>query len=288
MRKILTLISLGAMAANAFASNVNSDDKDTAVVTPTSKSKSDDNTILSYISPLGQNYILPGYYSKNPVQNGVGPGGVKNKNTEVMFQISFKAGLWTHMFGSNLSWYASYTQKSFWQAYSPSAFFRETNYTPASYLQYDFKYLSMSGGFVHQSNGRGGELERSWNRVFANIKIKTPGNHFMLDLMPWKRVDSALGVHDYNPDITDYLGYGKTILSFQERNVNLSVTLRNLFESHFKRGYVEATFSFPIFKGIRGMILASTGYGDSLIEYNHYDTSIGIGLDLTDYLFGNA
>ena len=91
MRKILTLISLGALAANAFA--------DAVVATPMSKSKSDYDNILSYISLLGQNYILIGYYSKNPVQNGVGPRGVKNKNTEVMFQISCKSDLWTHMLG---------------------------------------------------------------------------------------------------------------------------------------------------------------------------------------------
>jgi phospholipase A1 len=39
---------------------------------------------------------------------------------------------------------------------------------------------------VHQSNGRGGSLSRSWNRLFANF-VAERGN-LALSLNPWYRI----------------------------------------------------------------------------------------------------
>jgi phospholipase A1 len=98
-------------------------------------------------------------------------------DTEAKFQISVKVPLAVNLFDKRLDIFTAYTNKSFWQLYNDqSAPFRETNHEPEIWLQtrHDWKVFGLTNrinqvGFVHQSNGRGGTLSRSWNRVFANF-----------------------------------------------------------------------------------------------------------------------
>ncbi|WP_440617191.1 phospholipase A [Cysteiniphilum sp. 6C5] len=239
------------------------------------------------IEPDGQNYILPYFYTKDIPMTGINQSRGRN-NYEVKFNLAFRAQLWNNIFGSPISWFFSYHQVSYWQLYTNSAYFRETNYTPSTYVSYRFPTSSivhsLDLGVVHQSNGQGGADERSWNRAFANVTFAYK-KHLLLSIKPWYRIDSALGMRDYNPDITDYLGHGNIILSYAVYGNELTLKSRNNFESGFKRGAIELTWSFPVYKGIRGFVDAFTGYGQSLIEYNQYTNSIGIGIDFSDYLF---
>ena len=59
---------------------------------------------------------------------------------------------------------------------------------------------------------------------------------------------------------------------------------RNNITSLFRRGAVELTWSFPIQKYVKGYVQAFSGYGQSLIEYDHYTDSIGIGIALSDVI----
>ena len=70
------------------------------------------------------------------------------------------------MFHSPVSLNVAYTQLSYWQVYAKSQFFRETNYEPAIFLSDNFSKIGWVMSVLHQSNGRGGKLERSWNRYF--------------------------------------------------------------------------------------------------------------------------
>jgi len=70
----------------------------------------------------------------------------------------------------------AYTQLSFWQFYADSAYFRESNYNPeffvtillADAITRDF-LKGTRIGLAHQSKGRGGRKERSWNYVHAAL-----------------------------------------------------------------------------------------------------------------------
>jgi hypothetical protein len=61
---------------------------------------------------------------------------------------------------------------------------------------------------------------------------------------------------------------------------------RNNLESGFDKGAVEAAWSFPLgnYKYLKGYIQGFTGYGQSLIDYDSKETSIGIGFAVTDVL----
>ena len=211
---------------------------------------------------------------------------------EAKFQFSVKFPLLVNLFNDTFDIYAAYTNHSFWQVYNgeESAPFRETNHEPETWVQFhpNWKILGFTNawnsiGIVHQSNGRGGNLSRSWNRIYGWFTFER-GN-LAMSLKPWYRLPEDVA-NDDNPDITDYLGHYELSASYKWGEHVFSVMSRNNLESNFEHGAVELSWSFPLWKWpyIRGYALYFTGYGESLIDYDQYVNSFGIGVSLTDWL----
>lgn len=236
------------------------------------------------IQQFKDNYILPFYYTQKinyPEYRSIVPSESRLSKHNVNFQISLKYPLASGIFNQEDKIYVAYTQRSNWQAYEKSAFFRDTEYEPSIFWllpsnsnENQVGYASTTLGLVHESNGRGGVRERSWNRVFADFTFKH--DKLTLSIKPWVRV--SLNTYDYNEDITDYMGYGRISLNWtlDEKNL-ISFTVRNVLESGFSRGYGRITWSFPIYKSVRGYFILESGYGISISDYNFYDNAGGIG-----------
>lgn len=213
------------------------------------------------------------------------------KDTEAQFQISMKFPLLVNLMNDTFDIYAAYTNRSFWQIYdSDSAPFRETNHEPEIWVQFHpnwelwgFKNTWNSFGANHQSNGRAGDLSRSWNRLFAWFTVEK-GNLGM-SFKPWYRIPES-DSDDDNPDITDYLGHYELTATYGWRNNVFSVMSRNNLESGFSKGAVELSWSFPLWDWpyLKGYVNYFTGYGRSLIDYDSYSNVIGVGISLTDWL----
>jgi phospholipase A1 len=216
---------------------------------------------------------------------------LETDDTEAKFQLSIKFPLAVNLFKERLDIYAAYTNRSFWQIYNEeSAPFRETNHEPEIWLQnrQDWKLFGLRNsvnalGFVHQSNGRGGYLSRSWNRIFVNF-IFDRGN-WAMSIRPWIRINES-SEEDDNPDITDYLGHGDLQTAYKWRKNTFSLMLRNILASGFENGTVEVAWSFPLWKYrfLKGYIQYFNGYGESLIDYNQHSNSLGFGVLVTDWL----
>lgn len=212
-------------------------------------------------------------------------------DVEAKFQLSIKFPLLVDIFDT-ADIYAAYTNRSFWQVYNTeeSSPFRETNHEPEVWVQFHPKWEILgftntwnSFGFNHQSNGRDGPLSRSWNRLFAWITFER--NNLAFSIKPWYAIVDEDDDGD-NPDITDYLGHYELSASYRlEKNV-FSIMSRNNLESGFQRGALELSWSFPLFNWpyLKGYVQYFTGYGESLIDYNQYVNTIGLGLSLTDWL----
>ena len=242
------------------------------------------------------NYFLMGAYNSDGYnaelfQDQFDDPTLEFDDTEVQFQLSIKVPLAVNIFDT-FDVYAAYTNRSFWQLYNSdlSAPFRETNHEPEAWVQFTpgweilgFRNSANAFGFVHQSNGRGGVLSRSWNRVYANFVFQR-GN-FALGFKPWIRI-SEDAEDDDNPDITDYLGHYELRAAHKWREHVFSAMLRNNLESGFDRGAVELGWSFPLwnYPYLKGYIQYFRGYGESLIDYDQRVNRIGIGILLTDWL----
>lgn len=243
------------------------------------------------------NYFLLGVYNAegwDPTlyQEASNDPDYFNKDIEGQFQISLKVPLALDLFGNHMDIYGAYTNRSFWQLYNKqySEPFRETNHEPELWLQFGndwpvggFTNVVNTFGFVHQSNGRGGVLSRSWNRLYGNFIFEKQG--VVLSFKPWIWVSKDKTTGD-NPDITDFLGHGEFRGAWSREGHVFSMMLRNQLESGFERGAVELGWSFPVFDYpyLKGYVQYFYGYGESLIDYDRKVNRIGVGISVTDWI----
>jgi phospholipase A1 len=229
-------------------------------------------------------YILPFYYTGNPDQNiGSTPRNQRIMNEELKAQLSLKFPIWPHIYGSTWSIGASYTQLNYWQVYNKSQFFRETDYEPAVFFSDHFRpnWLG-SMGFVHQSNGRGGEYERSWNRAYVDLTFS--GERWLVSIKPWMLIFKSDSSDLHNKNIAKYLGYERVVVAYKYHTQEWAVMMRNSVESGFQRVALELSYSFPIHGILHGYVQYFHGYGQSLIEYNRKTNSFGVGIALSNWI----
>ena len=227
-------------------------------------------------------------YSPNPTNQVNTPLNVDS--TEAKFQISFKTKAVEDLLGNNGDVWIGYTQSSRWQVYNSdiSRPFRETNYEPEASLIFRTNYsiLGLHGRLLgatlnHQSNGRSDPVSRSWNRVMLNIGLER--DNFALMLRPWYRI-SEDAEDDNNPDIKNYVGRGDLTAFYKWKEHNFSVMLRHSFKGgDNNRGAIQFDWAFPLKGSLRGHLQLFEGYGESLIDYNHKATYVGLGLSLMNW-----
>jgi phospholipase A1 len=240
-------------------------------------------------------YVHPIHYSsdvnrapKSESLDNELPENLDLDNVEVKFQISFKTKVvQSFLFGKGDIW-VGYTQVAHWQVYNKrlSRPFRELNYEPELIAVYpvDFKFLGfqakmVSLGFNHQSNGRQDPISRSWNRVMFQMAFER-GN-FQIYLKPWLRLDG--GEEDDNPEITEYIGRAETTVIYKKNGTSISALVTNSLALNDNRGSLQLNYLFPIKNNLRAHLQLFTGYGESLIDYNHYQTTASIGLSFVDW-----
>ncbi len=235
--------------------------------------------------PYEKTYLIPvAYTTKNyekydPISY---PGYQEfNNNIETEFQISLKKNLTYNLLGLNEEFGFGYTQEVWWQFYSNSSPFRESNYRPEIWLMLpvqDKKYADIGLkafkiAFWHESNGLGEPLSREWNQVYLDTIFFY--NNLITTLRVWYPDPGG-----NNKDIADYLGYGHVKLNYILGKHQFDLTWRN--NLHFggdNRGSIEGEWSYPIgySKNNFWYIKAFSGYGASLMDYDHFQNRIGFG-----------
>ena len=242
-------------------------------------------------------YLLPVFWSskKNEFPDSPNPRNTVDedqnlKSTEAKFQISLKTKAVENLFGDNGDLWVGYTQSSRWQVYNEdeSRPFRETNYEPEASLMFrtNYEILGLNARLLgitlnHQSNGRSDPLSRSWNRAILNLGFER--DNFALMIRPWYRFDEN-AKDDNNPDIKDYVGRGDITAFYRKDDHDFSLMLRHsLKDGDDSHGAVQFDWSFPIHGKLRGQFQLFDGYGESLIDYNHRATYVGLGVSLLNW-----
>ena len=241
-------------------------------------------------------YVMPMHWSnrinKNPQSVGGEPAleePIDLHSTEVKFQISFKTKiLQSFLFGKGDLW-AGYTQIAHWQVYNQklSRPFRELNYEPELIAMFplDFNFFGlrakMAGlGFNHQSNGRPDPISRSWNRLMLHFAVER-GN-FQLYLKPWIRLDNN-AEDDDNPEIEDYYGRAEANVIYRKNGHSLNLLLRNSLTFKNNHGSMQFNYMYPIKNNLRGHLQLFTGYAENLLDYNHFQTAVGVGISFVEW-----
>jgi len=250
------------------------------------------------ITPHKMNYILPISYTNKvnrEIYESVNDWNNHLTNAEAKFQLSIKVPLNTEkLFTRDDGLFFGFTLQSWWQVYSDgiSKPFRETNYQPEIFYLSPLRYHPFDGntavviGLEHQSNGRSQALSRSWNRVYMNFLFEK--ENFALSFQPWFRLpesekDFELDPQgDDNPDISDFMGHFQLATVYKWENYEFSFKARENFSTH--KGGLEFGLTFPIWGKLKGYLQYTSGYGESLIDYNHSQQTLGLGIALTNVL----
>lgn len=248
------------------------------------------------------NFFLPAHITSNinkaPQSPTRGQAEVNEnyKQMESKLQISLRAKLMTEFLlpGADL-WFA-FSQRSMWQLWNnqDSAPFRNTDYQPE--LMYivpvsdqwgdlpgDWQVRMLQLGVAHQSNGQAKPLSRSWNKVYAGLAVDK--GEFGLNWRYNQRISES-GQEDDNPDLIDYIGSHELSASWLPGDATAQLTWRNDF-SYLRRGSWQLDFTYPVdsskLDGLRWHLQVFSGYGETLLDYNFRQNSMGIGVMLFNF-----
>lgn len=239
--------------------------------------------------PHQENYLVV-TYNPHPNDAPYRPFRLLNPNAELAhgelaFQLGFKLKLAENPANLPLDIWFGYTQRSFWQAGNREASspFRETNYEPEAMAVFPinadllgFKLRFVNIGLVHQSNGGGSTLSRSWNRAYVQAGLER--GDFQLLARAWKRVNEDANSDD-NPGIIDYMGHGDLVASYRWHGHEFSLLTRYNFNT--SKGAAQVGWAFPVNTRLKGYIQYFSGYGYTLIDYNVYQKVVGVGVLVT-------
>ena len=251
------------------------------------------------VRPYRPTYVLPLFYTFDPnlsptPSNPDEPGETFTsndvRNTELKFQLSLKTKVGEDLFDTNADLWFGYTQESHWQVYNEdnSRPFRATDYQPeifltqpvAADLPFGGRLRMLGAGAIHHSNGQDDPLSRSWNRAY----LLAGAEWGKLSVVPrlWARINNEDESSEDNPDIEDYMGYGDIKFLYDlPADQSISGTLR--YNPSTNKGAAQIDYIYPLSENVNGMVQLFQGYGESIVDYNHENTSIGFGIVLNDW-----
>lgn len=242
------------------------------------------------------NYFLPYTYTTNINKKVYEDNGYKVESEsfdseEVEYQLSLKMNLINNTIVEGDSLYVAFSINSWWQVYNSkiSRPFRETNYSPELF------YLAPLGlniyntknwysvGLEHDSNGQTNELSRSWNKLSFSFINKT--EVISTSLKFWHRIEEEekIDKHDStgddNPDIEDFYGNFELENTYNYNDFNFKSKIR--YNPKTTNGFFELAMLYALNDRVNLYIEGSTGYGESLLDYNHKQSKIGIGFAIS-------
>ncbi len=249
---------------------------------------------LFQIRPHNPVYALPVRYSTRPndLPRSPAPGRSLDQalgldDIEAKFQISLKTKALDNLLDQNLDLWFGYTQLSSWQAYNgvESSPFRETNYQPEVFLSHGvdlglfggWRWRMTNLGVVHESNGRSQPRSRSWNRIYLQFGLERV--NLSIHARPWWRIAES-GDDDDNPDIKQFMGSHDLRLVYRRGDHDFALLTRYSFEG--ERGGLQADWHFPLIGQLKGYLQLTTGFGETLIDYNHRQTTLGVGVSMVE------
>lgn len=232
-----------------------------------------------------------GLYKDNYFIFGTAIGPKPDKvNSNIKFQISIAQRLTK----STLPWgtylYLFYSQKVIWNILMNSQPMTDLNFNPGVGLAKPFfsdnRYIGKAFVvFEHESNGRDGDISRSWERLSFGANILIDQNLMVHGKfwIPW-----ADGMH--NRDITKYCGIFQTGMQAMsnDRKYNCAITL-------VKRAGINFNYNTILEFGVRLWAKHNqylffqyyNGYGENLLDYKQYRSEFRVGIQIKPPLFSD-
>jgi phospholipase A1/A2 len=248
------------------------------------------------------NFLLPAHFTSNlnrapssPTRAATAPND-RYRPVEAKLQVSLRAKAASDVLLPDADVWLAYTQRSLWQLWNSqeSAPFRSSDYQPEAIyvvpvpeglrtLPFGWQWRMVQAGVAHQSNGQAVPLSRSWNRVYFGAGFER--NEFGLQWKLHRRVDESRNDDD-NPDLTNYIGRGELQATWLPGTATASLIWRTNLRA-LNRGSLQLDLTYPVDSdepaGLRWYMQVFSGYGETLLDYNHRQTTLGLGLSLFQF-----
>ena len=99
---------------------------------------------------------------------------------------------------------------------------------------------------------------------------------------PWIR--GGVGSDDDNPDIENYMGRGDVSIVHTRGDQIFSLMARHsLRGGDDSRGALQFDWGFPLTSHLHGHLQLFSGYGESMLDYDHKATYVGFGISVLDW-----
>lgn len=203
---------------------------------------------------------------------------ISQYSADAKFQVSLAVRLWNIKGKADI--FFTYTQHSVWDIYQESCPFRESAYNPGVWAIWQVSNKTrLFFGFEHESNGLKDELSRSFN--YATVAfVYEPYKRWRFGGRVWYGYYDRENIHNYY----QYRGIFQIWATYHTLNKRFSVTALVNPTNWFTNYNIQLEAAWKMAK--RGDWIPSlyvqytSGYGDTMLDYNRYASKIRIGISL--------
>ena len=206
---------------------------------------------------------------------------------EIKMQVSFKTPL-----VRTVPFYFGYTQLMFYAFDDHEKSFRDVTYNPQLFYRFGTEHWGFLksidvGIFDHNSNGKPGDLHRSYNDEYVRVNFETGSSNWLTRFSV--KAQALYGLETGNKDIQAYIGplaFGVTFIQLFEgwldkSELSLQAVPGGKFANHWEKGGYQLSFSFRL-GGVK-MVPAFymqyyNGFAETLLNYNQRVNDFRAGL----------
>ncbi len=209
---------------------------------------------------------------------------VSQYSADAKFQVSLAVRLWNIKGKADI--FFTYSQHSVWDIYQESCPFRESAYNPGVWAAWQVTdKTKLLFGIEHESNGMNGEESRSFN--YATVAfVYEPYAHWRFGGRVWYGYYDRENIDNYYR----YRGVCHFWATYHTLNERFSATALVNPTDWFRNYNVQLEAAWKMAK--RGDWIPSlyvqftSGYGDTMLEYNRYHCKVRIGISLMNNKLG--
>lgn len=212
------------------------------------------------------------------------------ENTNIKFQISISQRLTKSTLPLGTYLFLFYSQKCFWNVLEKSFPMTDLNFNPGIGLTKPLfvknRYLGkVSLVAEHESNGRDGVQSRSWNRLSLSGSIMIDPTFVVHGKFWIPFIDGQ-----NNRDLLDYAGIYQVGASYQSQTDRWGLSVILTKRRGWRLNYnTVVELSYRIFRRDNQSLFLQyyNGYGEGLLAYKEFHSSLRIGIVIKPRLFSD-
>jgi len=200
-------------------------------------------------------------------------------NSNVKFQLSIMQKLTRSNLPFDTYLFIQFSQKTIWNVLQKSMPMRDLNFNPGiglgHIIVYKNKYMGRAFLMIeHESNGKDGPTSRSWNKISLGANLILTDN-ISAQIKTWIPIIDS----DNNRDILRYNGIGHFGMNYRTDDKRFIFGLLSTWRTKSFSFNTQWDFSFKMNNNENQYLFIQyyNGYGENLLDYNHFKSILRVG-----------